>query len=61
MKKFQNMYYHLIGKVSNLQEFVEAIDNKDNLTSDINQLLINIIEESEEECMKDDKSLCIVH
>lgn len=59
MTDFENMYYNLMGRVIDVQEYLECIESKNDIISDTEQLLCNIIEKNDEEYIKQ-REICMV-
>lgn len=59
MTDFENMYYALMGRIIDVQEYLECIETKDNVISDTEQLLSNIIEKTDEEYINQ-RELCTI-
>lgn len=48
MTDFESMYYSLISRIADVQEFLSCIEEKDEVIADTEQILCNIITSSEE-------------
>ncbi|MGN0606216.1 MAG: hypothetical protein ACI4JM_06815 [Oscillospiraceae bacterium] len=59
MTDFENMYYALMGRIIDLQEYLECIETKDHVLSDTEQFLSNIIEETDEKYINQ-REVCII-
>ena len=57
---FESMYFELIGKVADIQEFLMYADRKDEIISDTETMLKNIIEKSEENYIDCKEKMCAV-
>lgn len=57
---FESMYFELIGKIADVQEFLMYADKKNEIISDTEILLKNIIEKSEENYINCKEKMCAV-
>lgn len=60
MLNFESMYYNLIGKLADLQEFLESSADAEGMVSDTHQLIVNIIEESDEKYITAGEKQCVM-
>ena len=57
---FESMYFELIGKVADIQEFLMYADRSNEIIADTEIMLKNIIEKSEENYISCKEKMCAV-